>query len=149
MILNLNKFWPFVERIPFHECWEWTGRKNRAGYGRINYGNKSMLAHRFSLSLNEQLDSKLVIDHICRNRLCVNPKHLRQVSRKINTLENSVGPAPTNKAKTHCIRGHEYNDKNTYYRKYGGRGCRACEREKRRTKYFRAKNRVTAKTATI
>ncbi len=149
LVFQIEKFWNFVQLIPFHECWEWTGRRSSRGYGRINLGNHSMLAHRFSLGLKEELNPNLVVDHICRNRLCVNPKHLRQVSRTINTLENSIGPAPTNKAKTHCVRGHEYNEENTYYRKDSGRSCRACERVKRRAKYFRAKNRAAAKAASI
>lgn len=50
----------------------------------------------------------MAIDHICRNRRCCNPDHLRQVSFYENTIYNSLGCSAVNKLKTSCNRGHQY-----------------------------------------
>lgn len=133
--------------IPFHECWEWTGSGN-GGYGTIRLpppDGRYQKAHRISLLLHGiPLIPGLVVDHACRNKKCVNPKHLRQVSVAINTLENSGAASVFNKQKTHCPRGHEFRQ---YFSKCGKshgraafyRTCRICAtaastryREKRR-----------------
>lgn len=80
---------------PDSDCWEWAGHRNDSGYGIITKtinGKKSQYrAHRaiYSVFIGN-LDLDMVIDHTCRNRACVNPDHLRQVSDKINALENSI-----------------------------------------------------------
>ncbi|MBO1267099.1 HNH endonuclease signature motif containing protein [Arthrobacter cavernae] len=61
-----------------------------------------------------------VIDHICRVHDCVNPEHLRAITRSQN--------ADANRIKTHCPRGHAYDEKNTYIDGDGGRRCRSCSR---------------------
>lgn len=71
----------------------------------------------------------LEIDHLCRNRKCVNPLHLEAVTRKTNVLRG-VSPSAKNAVKTTCAKGHMFDDKNTYVRirKGGGRACRECLR---------------------
>lgn len=142
-----EKFWSHVAIIPFHECWEWVGRTSgKDGYGRFFLGSgKSTRAHRYSYAITKTLKEGLFIDHICRNRNCVNPQHLRAVTPRINAIENSVGPTAINKSKTNCIRGHPFNIKNTYLRKRDGyltRVCRACDNA-------RTKNKTTTKTKII
>lgn len=81
-------------------CWLWTGYCDPAGYGRFG---RNTSAHRFSYAtFTGPLVPGMVIDHICRVRCCVNPAHLRQVTRRVNALENNVGPAATNAAKACC-----------------------------------------------
>jgi len=128
--LNLEeKFWSKIEFIPFHECWEWTGGITNHGYGFMaNWPKGNVYAHRYSLSLIEDLKENKVIDHICQNRSCVNPKHLRQVDIGTNILENSKSIAALNKAKTHCLRGHEFTEDNTYICSKRKRNCRACRK---------------------
>ncbi len=127
-----ERFWNKVMIAPFHSCWEWIGEKSDKGYGRFycykgESGHKGyQYAHRFSLSLVKQTHKGLVIDHICRNKGCVNPAHLREVTTQKNTLENSDGIAARNKLKTRCIHGHEFTEQNTKKRKMGGRDCREC-----------------------
>jgi hypothetical protein len=76
----------------------------------------------------------LFIDHKCRTRCCVNPAHLRAVSPTVNVLENSVGFAATNLAKTHCANGHEFTAENTRIHRQPGRppyrSCKECQRER-------------------
>ena len=71
-------------------------------------------------------DSRLVADHLCRNRGCVNPAHLDFVTRGENTRRGLTGVH--NKLKSHCAKGHLFNAKSTYYQKRGGRSCRVCAR---------------------
>jgi len=124
-----ERFWDKVEMIPFHSCWEWTGTK-KSGYGVISAWPKegNIYAHRVSLSLVSDLQAGKVIDHICRNRACVNPQHLRQVSIATNVMENSEGVCAKNAQKTHCLLGHEFTEENTYICPRGRRNCRSCRR---------------------
>jgi hypothetical protein len=67
----------------------------------------------------------LTIDHLCRNRGCVNPAHLEAVTNRTNLLRGD-GIAALNARKTHCKRGHEFTPENTYVWREGTRACRAC-----------------------
>lgn len=70
-----ERFWSFVAKGP--ECWNWSGCKLKAGYGRFRYGIKTVSAHRFSyfLKTGHWPDS---VRHDCDNPSCVNPGHLRE-----------------------------------------------------------------------
>lgn len=141
------KFWSNVAIIPFHECWEWIGRSSgKDGYGRFFVGlGKSVRAHQYSFTMQNRAQSGLVIDHICRNRSCVNPRHLRAVTRRTNALENNTGPTAANNQKTHCIRGHLFDLRNTHTRFRSGnktRVCRACDNA-------RTKNKAAAKAKAV
>lgn len=122
-------FWSKVAMIPFHDCWEWIGNRDTYGYGILKKDGKRYKAHRYSVSLVEPLIPKLVVDHKCRNKGCVNPNHLRQVTAGQNILENSINQSAINKAKTHCKRGHEFSEQNTYKYSYG-RSCKTCVRNR-------------------
>lgn len=105
-----------------YECWRWQGPLNPAGYGStIRAWRKGWLPHRlaFTVMVGEIVDDHQ-IDHLCRVRNCINPTHLEQVTQQENLRRQGA-------AVTHCPRGHEYTDANTYRGpKSGLRHCRKC-----------------------
>lgn len=123
----------FVEKIEIvNDCWQWTAATNLSGYGRFYDGDRLVLPHRWSYEFHcGEIPNGMVIDHLCRNRLCCNPAHLEVVSPLENTTRGLTGKLNNhNSRKTHCPRGHEYNSTNTYINKRGGRICRTCNRER-------------------
>lgn len=124
-----QRFFNYVLICPEHSCWEWIGAKSGSGYGVFWANNKNWRAHRMSLIIHGiEIKSDEVVDHTCRNIGCVNPKHLRSVTQRVNVLENNSSPASLNAKKTHCKHGHEFNESNTGPHQLGGRFCRICSR---------------------
>ncbi len=107
-------------------CWEWTAHRDRDGYGQFSIKSKPIKAHRFIYEYYYgAICPDLTIDHLCRNRKCVNPFHLEQVTVKVNVLRG-IGICALNKQKTHCKRGHEFMKENTRFTRDGKRQCRIC-----------------------
>lgn len=79
---ELDRFWSKVDRSSVEGCWFWVGPVNNKGYGRFAIydlgATRRVLAHRYSLSLSEPLESGLVVMHRCDTPRCVNPAHLSQ-----------------------------------------------------------------------
>ncbi len=133
MAYLIAAFWKHVDRRAEDECWNWLGTKGRHGYGRLfnKFIRKSIQAHRFSYeALVGTIGDGLVIDHLCRNKSCVNPVHLEPVTQRENTLRG-IGPTAQNVLKTHCKRGHALTPGNVRLC-HGGtmRQCRQCERDR-------------------
>lgn len=104
-----EKFWPKVERRGPAECWPWIGARNELGYGMFWHDNRTDRAHRVSLMLAgievpNRWTTGLVVDHICKNRGCVNPAHLRIVPHRDNSTVNSDSPMARNARRTHCAK---------------------------------------------
>lgn len=108
---------------PITGCWIWSGYRYPRGYGKACFGGRYVSAHRLSYVVNKgPIPEGLVIDHLCRNILCVNPDHLEAVTMRENVLRG-VGLTAVNNLKTHCVNGHcnwEYRVRNN------GRIRRAC-----------------------
>lgn len=108
-------------------CWEWQAFRDPEGYGRLQVAGKNLVAHRVSFTMfNGPIKEGLVLDHLCRNRGCVNPAHLRECTDGENVTANgSKAFSRSNLEKTECPKGHPYDARNTY-RYDGRRFCRAC-----------------------
>lgn len=102
-------------------CREWGGRLDRSGYGRHN----DNAAHRVAYTLFVgPIANGLTVDHLCFNTRCVEPSHLRLLTRPMNTRNRSNRPilVPDDE----CINGHKFDGANTYVTPKGQRGCRTC-----------------------
>lgn len=126
MHLNINdRFWSKVEKTDY--CWNWLGALDSDGYGVFRDNKKIKKAHRFSFEINKSsIKENLVLDHICRNRRCVNPNHLEAVRITTNIERGLTGIINRNKIK--CPLGHFYSGKNSR----GFRICSTCSNERRR-----------------
>lgn len=121
----LSRFWNKVKKS--NNCWKWT-TYTRSGYGRFKINGKLVTAHRFSYELiHVNIPTGYELDHLCRNRKCVNPEHLKIVTRKVNVLRG-IGPTAINKNKTHCINGHLLTGKNLALRENNNRQCKTCRK---------------------
>lgn len=98
-------------------CWRWAGYHRADGYINFSVGSKKFKAHRIAYELFvDEIPEGLEIDHICRNRGCVNPDHLRAVTHKENMREVD------NRASNHDDKDHDFTP---YFWKQG-RVCRVC-----------------------
>jgi len=126
----------FMEKVAIQPngCWLWQASRDAGGYARFNPDKTSSitLGHRFIyLEKKGPIPEGLFLDHLCRQRHCVNPDHLEAVTIKENTLRSPVAPAAVNAKKTHCPKGHPYDEINTVRRK-NRRWCLACRRSQHR-----------------
>lgn len=129
-------------------CWQWTGALRGSGYGGFPDGRKTYRAHRWAYEhFVGPIPEGLELDHLCRNKLCVNPAHLEPVTRLVN-IQRRV-PFLNMPKKTHCKHGHAFTEENTYISCRNGkqhRSCRAClaarQREYRRNGDTKAASRA-------
>lgn len=122
-----NRIWDKVDKIK-DGCWNWTGSLSN-GYGKINSGGSCghpLRAHRVIYELLVgKIPTGMVIDHLCKNRKCVNPVHMEVVTQKENVNRGKISiRLKTGK----CRRGHLLVGKNLYMRKdrIGSWNCLAC-----------------------
>lgn len=140
------RLWSFVDSgAGGDDCWIYTGSINpQWGYGRIKIDGRQVPAHRVAYELAVgPIPAGMDLDHLCHtrdlscpggpdcpHRKCVNPSHLEPTTGRENRLRGRSIMA-VNAAKTHCKRGHPFDEANTYYSKRG-RICRACQNASQR-----------------
>ena len=118
-----------MDKVSFgNGCWIWTGGKAGGGYGHMNIGGakgKSVPAHRFAFEhFKGKIPEGMQLDHLCRNRACVNPDHLEPVTQRTNTLRAH--------GEGFCKNGHPRTAENTYTyttKVVAHPVCRVCRRE--------------------
>lgn len=128
-----ERFERFIEREE-GGCWLWQGTRIPSGYGyfTVSSGVKRT-AQRVSWELfRGPIPDGMHIDHLCRNRGCVNPDHLEPVTPNEN-WRRGFSPTAVNKQKAVCQNGHPLDEANTYVDARGYRRCRICTRVHRRT----------------
>lgn len=124
------RFWSKVDRRGPDDCWLWAGGRvgKSSEYGSFGMGKTTIRAHRYAYKLLVgEIPDTLVLDHLCRVPLCVNPAHLEPVTNRVNIMRGN-SPTALNKQKTHCKRGHELSGDNLIIKRGSGhRGCRTCK----------------------
>lgn len=114
------------------DCWIWTGGTAR-GYGVFWNGCGRIKAHRWIYEhLRADIPAGLQIDHLCREKTCVNPWHMEPVTGLVNVMR-SDNPAALAARQTACIRGHELT------RRGRRRVCLVCRRAADRRRYRQQK----------
>lgn len=110
-------------------CWEWTDRIGSRGAGGLRVGGKKgkwvdayLIAYRTFVG---PVPEGLELDHLCRNRKCINFDHLEPVTRREN-VRRGVSCIAVHMHKTHCKNGHEFTPENTYPKRGIHRACRKC-----------------------
>lgn len=138
----MERFWSKVDVGHPLGCWEWMAGKFRTGYGGFYVDRERWMvkAHRFAYEeLIGPIPDDLVLDHLCRNILCVNPDHLEAVTQ-VENLRRGQSPAAKNARATRCPEGHAYDEANTRVTPLGHRRCRKCHNESVKADYWRKKN---------
>lgn len=127
-----ERFWDKVEKG--NSCWLWIGKRMPNGYARFKVGGCGIYAHRFAYELLVgPIPEGLQIDHLCRVRHCVNPRHLEPVTQRENKNRGLKG-----RATEHCPKGHAYDVSNTYWRKDrpNNRECKTCRAQRKQAHYI-------------
>lgn len=108
-------------------CWVWLRGGEACEYPSVAIPGKKkqVSAHRLAYeAFRKFIPRTMQVDHLCRNRRCVNPWHLEPVSVAEN-IKRTI-PYVSGSKETHCYFGHEFTEENTLTRPHGQRHCKIC-----------------------
>lgn len=116
---------------PSRPCLIWTGSFNNNGYPLQSWRGENFLAHRLSWATYQQEDPgpERVVDHLCEEPACIEPRHLDACSQRENLLRSEVSPASIHASKETCPKGHEYEPKPEHWKAGNRRVCQVCNRD--------------------
>jgi predicted nucleic acid-binding Zn ribbon protein len=149
-----ERFWAKVA-VPYQPscCWEWQSACHSTGYARLSIRGVCLLAYRVSYTLLiGRIPAGMTIDHLCRNRKCVNPDHLQPVSLA-NNIYRGYNPPAMARRQTHCKHGHAFTPENTHVGISSNgkerRRCRKCDAEKCRRMRVRRHERLVPRALCV
>lgn len=123
-------FWTLVEVGHPAGCWWWTGAKNDKGYARATVGGRTRGAHRWAyeflvgeIGTDPDSGKPLDLDHLCKNRLCVNPDHMEPVTHQVNIWRSSRYAGHDE-----CFHGHPRTPENSGFDINGHLFCIPCRK---------------------
>ena len=130
LLSDIERFWKSIV-IGENDCWNWQKFIDEDGYGHFKVNKRSAGAHRWSYEYHSgPIPNGLEIDHLCRNRACVNPLHLEPVTPLVNTRRGWRASKP------YCVNGHALAGSNLGIAKATGwRFCLICQRAAIRKHY--------------
>lgn len=127
MLTEEERFWAKVEKTD--NCWVWKASVGSHGYGQfVPTHGRIVLAHRFAYELLiGTIPEGKQLDHLCRNRTCVNPLHMEPVTQRENLLRGDTIISRCLQ-KTHCPQGHPLDGDNLdpFFLRRGWRQCKTC-----------------------
>jgi hypothetical protein len=131
-------------RVDDSGCWNWTGYVGSWGYGEIGKGSRaegivSTHVAAYQTMVNPNIPDGYEVDHLCFNRVCCNPWHLEAVPGCVNRARANGRRWENSVPLSHCKRGHEFSEENTYVSRAGVRSCRECTRMRQRAAYWEKK----------
>jgi hypothetical protein len=136
-----DRFWRNVHVGATNECWPWLRWRDRQGYGKTKFFDKTVIAHRLAYSfVKGPIPAGLLIRHVCDFPPCCNP-HLLVTGTNSDNRADAIArgrilptrPPRPKQSRSACSKGHSFDDANTRLASVGMkqvRICRSCERER-------------------